>query len=102
MKLLSSIVLLAMASTAVAYEEYTMEMTTVLDGVSGDPDNQLCIDIFDAAVVTAYTAALPAADAQIEDTHATTVTPEYVQNNPLRTGTMGTYTYNSSTDFRCR
>jgi hypothetical protein len=83
--------------------EFTLSMTTVLDGVSGNPNNKPCIDIFEEGVVTAHAAASSDANAQIEKVHHTTVTSGYVgKTNYLRSGTMGTYSYISSTSNRCR
>lgn len=99
MKLLS-LAFLAMASTAVAEQNYTLLMVTVLEGVIGNPNTTSCIGIFESKAVVAYETALPTADTQIEDVKETKVIPLTLGSENLK-ARAGTYSFNSKSDNRC-
>lgn len=84
-------------------QEYKLKMTTVLDGVSGNPANKPCIEIFEESVVTAYAGASSEANAQIAKVYDTTVKyGDAAKTNHLRSETMGTFSFISSADNSCR
>jgi uncharacterized protein (DUF2141 family) len=95
MKLLS-LAVLAMASTAVAEQEFTMGMTITFDGLSGNPNNKNCIEIFQDTIVAAYATAMPDADDQLKALTVNNMAPGFA--NAL----MGRWMYNASGTYWCR
>ena len=92
--------ILAMAPTAVAYEEFTLEMTITLDGVVGNPNSPECNKIFQDTIVAAYAEANPGSDVQLKSMTIEEITPGFATT--LRSGTTGTYTYGGNGSYTCK
>ena len=82
-------------------QHFDVGLDVTIDGATGNPSDPKCIAAVESVVLSAYAAAYPNDDEQLDSIHFNDVKPDFSLKN-LRVATMGSYTYGGSGDVRCR
>jgi hypothetical protein len=87
-------------SVAQKEQHFSVGIDVTVDGAIGNPSGAQCIKAVESVVVSAYAAAYPDSDADLNTVHFDDVKPNFALKN-LRVTTVGKYTYIGSGDNTC-
>jgi Uri superfamily endonuclease len=88
-------------SVAQKEQHFSVGIDVTVDGAIGNPSSAQCIKAVESVVVSAYAAAYPDSDVDLNSVHFDDVKPNFALKN-LRVTTVGKYTYIGSGDNTCR